>query len=200
MCQAHSNAACSHQRADAPVPEGEPVVHCLKEALQVSEQRRWVHGGHDMDFPPVPFPSNRVILITGEPLLRSVVREHHERLRRLPDIGDLFPRDNATFDKVVERIADFVVEACGGPSRYTEAQGHTCMRTRHFPFTIDESARESWLKALWSTLEDLNFPAEVREEYWAWLEAMSIRMINRRTTKEQPRRYPYSAMHIRAAA
>jgi hemoglobin len=32
----------------------------------------------------------------------------------------------------------------------------------------------------------------MRDMYWTWLEAMSIRMINRRRTKAQPLRFSYA--------
>lgn len=66
------------------------------------------------------------------------------------------------------------------------------MRERHFPFAINERAREIWLLALLHAFDDVAFPDEVREEYWNWMEPFSIRMINRRTTKEQPRRHPWA--------
>lgn len=180
--------------APQTLEQSDHAVCSLKEALQPDEATRWVAAGQDMNYPPVPFPPLVVLRTAGEPLLRAVVRRHHELLRQSPQLGRMFPQDEAVFTRVVERIADFVVEACGGPTAYTGGQDYTCIRTRHFPFTIDEAAREAWLAALWQSLEVLQFPLAVREPYWAWLEAMSIRMINRRTTKAQPRRYPCPAM------
>ena len=89
--------------------------------------------------------------------------------------------------------------AAGGPASGQAGAGHTCMRTRHFPFTIDEAAREVWLTLLWQALADCAAPAAVREEYWAWMEPFSLRMINRRTTKAQPARWGYAEMAARHA-
>lgn len=148
--------------------------------------------------PEVPFPSLRVIEALGEHGLRQLVAQHHALLRQSA-IGHLFAQDAAQFAQLVERVADFVVEACGGAAQYTPAHGHTCMRTRHFPFTIDEAAREVWLTLLWQALADCAAPAAVREEYWAWMEPFSLRMINRRTTKAQPARWAYAEMAARHA-
>ncbi len=182
-----------------PLPAGQRPVHSLREALQTDEHIRTVGAGHDLDFPPVPFPSLRVIRSAGEALIREVVTRHHALLRHSP-IGGLYPADPETFAKAVKLSADFIVEACGGSAQYTPVRGITCMRTRHFPFTIDESARETWLGLLWQALEECAFPLDVREEYWNWQEAMSIRMINRRTGKEQPARFPYATMAAGAKA
>jgi len=104
----------------------------------------------------------------------------------------LYPSDAERFAHAVKKAADYAVEATGGPAAFTPVNGNTCMRTRHFPFTIDEAAREIWLGQLWLSFDEVGFPAEVREEYWNWQEAMSIRMINRRTTKAAPRRFTFA--------
>lgn len=185
--------ACSAPPAAQPATPGARPVHSLREALQTDEHIRTVGAGHDLDFPPVPFPSLRVIRSAGEALIREVVTRHHALLRASP-IAGLYPADPEKFAKAVSTSADFIVEACGGSALYTPVRGITCMRTRHFPFTIDESARETWLGLLWRALEETGFPLDVREEYWNWQEAMSIRMINRRTDKAQPARFPYATM------
>ena len=155
------------------------------------EVGRRVPPSHDTDFPEVPFPTARVLARVGEEGLRTLVRRHHALLRHSA-VGHLFAPDDQTFHRVVETIADFVVETCGGPAKFTEARGTGCMRTRHFPFTIDEAGRETWLAALYQAIGDTRFPEELREEYWSWLEPMSLRMINRRTTKAQPVRIPWA--------
>ena len=68
------------------------------------------------------------------------------------------------------------------------------MRTRHFPFAIDEKSRETWLLCLWRAFEQADFPRGVRREFWEWMEPFSARMINRRTTKAQPRRLSFEVM------
>ena len=43
--------------------------------------------------------------------------------------------------------------------------------------------------------DDVGIPVEVRQEYWDWAEAFSIRMINRRTERAPLRRYPFPDLH-----
>lgn len=151
---------------------------------------RVVDASHDLDFPEVPFPSSRVLETVGEASIRRLVRRHHDLLR-VSEIGHMFSSDDAQYEAAVEKIADFVIESCGGPAAYTVKHGKGCMRTRHFPFTIDETGRDIWLNCLWFALEAAAFPPEISEEYWRWMEPFSIRMINRRTMRGQPKRYPY---------
>ena len=152
---------------------------------------RTAAAAHDLEFPEVQFPSPDLLLQAGEDALRDLVRHHH-RLLRGSAIGGLLSSDPLRFDAMVERIADFVVESCGGPPRYTEQAGEGCMRSRHFAFTIDEAGRETWLFELARALDTSRLPPAAREAYWDWAEPLSIRMVNRRTEKAQPRRYPFS--------
>ncbi|MDR3390566.1 MAG: hypothetical protein P4L77_02440 [Sulfuriferula sp.] len=161
------------------------------EALQADDEVRWLEAFNDLTFPPVPFPTRRVHDVAGEEMLRRLVFRHHTRLRET-DAGPLFPADIRHFMMAVEIIADFIVEACGGNATFTPRHGAMRMRERHFPFAIDERIREIWLQELLAAFDDVGFPDAVRQEYWNWIEPFSIRMITRRTTKEQPRRHPYA--------
>jgi hemoglobin len=143
----------------------------------------------DLAFPPIPIPSPSVLAAVGEALLRQLIRRQHERLRN-SSIGNLFPADPDNFSAVVERIATFVVETLSGSPRIAQSHGATWFRARHLPITIDETARNVWLAAMLFALEDVGFPEEARLEFWNWVEALSIRAINRRTMIGQPRRYP----------
>lgn len=73
------------------------------------------------------------------------------------------------------------------------------MRHRHFAVAIDERVREIWLRELLCSFDDVDFPPSLRETYWRWMEPFSIRMITRRTTREQPVRYPYAVAAERLA-
>jgi hemoglobin len=157
--------------------------------MAVAEAVRWKEASADLDFPPVPLPSQRIFAVAGEPMLRALVQRHHERLRE-SNLAHLFPADPDRFALAVEKSADFIIEATGGSPRYTPAHGDTCMRTRHYPFLIDESAREVWLAQLLLSFDEVGFPHDIHLEFWDWLEALSIRMINRRTMRAQPKRYP----------
>ena len=168
-----NGAACT-----APIPPG---------------TRRVVAPGVDLEYPAVIYPTRRLFEMLGEGQLRRLVQRHHERLRD-SRIGHLFAADPEAFERSVTRIADYVIEACGGPARYTQANGIACIRTRHFPHSIDEAAREVWLHELAIALREVDFPLNLMRELWEWLESMSIRMINRRTAKKQPARWPFERM------
>lgn len=160
---------------------------------------RVIDAATELVLPAVPFPSRRVLDVVGEEKLRQVVHRHHQRLAAGP-LAAMFPADADVFDALVRKVEDFIVESCGGAAAYSERHGKTCMRTRHFPFSIDESAREVWLQALFAAMVEADFPAEASEEYWNWLEAFSVRMINRRTMRAQPARITLATAQLRFGA
>ncbi|WP_312283819.1 globin [Candidatus Igneacidithiobacillus taiwanensis] len=144
----------------------------------------------DLCFPEVVFPTRRVALVAGVEKIRELVVEHHRLLWHSP-LQPIFGNDEKHFWKAVELTADFHAEACGGPKLYTQKRGHPHLRVRHFPFTIRERDRELWLDLYVEALRKVAFPLEVAEEYWQWIEALSIRMINRRSTVAPPVRIPF---------
>ncbi|MDR2689693.1 MAG: hypothetical protein LBB76_08050 [Azoarcus sp.] len=175
-----------------PVPNSNPiptVSHKCACGGHGGFAGRKVPPGHDLEYPSVDFPPSGFIAEVGETALRALVLRHHTLLRQHAEIGHLFARDDKVFAERVAKIADYIVEACGGPSAYSDAEGSdVCIRTRHFPFEIDERAREIWLEKLFVALGETQFSLLAKQTYWTWLEAMSIRMINRRHAKAQPTR------------
>lgn len=147
----------------------------------------------DFIYPEVPFPTIILIQQWGEENIRKMVRYHHNLLRKSA-IGDMFPSDDAAFAHATEKTADFFVEALGGEKGYTPVHGHPALRMRHFHLTVDEKAREIWLMMYKKTIKDLEMPSSCIEEFWNWIEPLSIRMINRRTTVAPIERHPYSAI------
>jgi len=180
---------------DVPQPAArlETTAHACQsggDGFVVGDEVRWVDGFYELECPRVPFPSRRIFALAGEPMLRALVLRHHQRLYESP-LRTLFPADRKRFLAGVTRAADYAIEVSGGPKYFTPHHGKPCMRKRHYPFTIDEAARDIWLRQLWWAFDEVDFPAPIREEYWGWVEAFSIRMINRRTQRAQPQRYPF---------
>lgn len=164
-----------------------------KEFQAASQIPRVADEKIDFIFPAVIFPSNKIYLQWGEKNIRTMVLHHHKLLRK-SSVGNLFPKDNEKFEFATKKTADFFVEALGGGKIYTAVHGHPALRMRHFHMTVDEKAREIWLMMYKKTIKDLAMPNELREEFWNWIEALSIRMINRRTTVDEIERFPYSVM------
>ncbi len=104
----------------------------------------------------------------------------------------MYPKSDKAFEKATKVIEDFFIEFMGGDKLYTSQKGHPMLRKRHFPFTIDESARDVWLECFRQAIVDCKIPKEFINELWNWIEPTSIRMINRRTTLKPIKRHKYS--------
>ena len=155
------------------------------------EEVRVVEAMIDIIFPAVPFPSNKIFKALGEEKIRAMVWHHHELLLKTK-VGKLFPANEEAFKMAVDKSADFFVEALGGGDVFTSVHGEPHLRMRHFKIPIDENDREIWLGMYKKTLKEIAFPKELLEEFWNWIEPLSIRMINRRTNMESIKRHYWS--------
>lgn len=155
------------------------------------EHIRVVDSMIDIIFPPVPFPSNKIFKALGEEKIRAMVWHHHTLLLKTK-VGDLFPRNEEALKMAIDKSADFFVEALGGDETFTSQHGEPHLRMRHFKIPIDENDREIWLAMYKKTLKEITFPKEHLQEFWNWIEPLSIRMINRRTNMEAIKRHPWS--------
>ena len=166
---------------------------CLKEFQSTVEIPRKADERLDFVSPAVIFPGNRFYLSWGEENIRKMVTHHHTLLRE-SSVGNFFPRNDAKFEFATKKTADFFVEALNGVETYSFIHRHPALKMRYFQMTIDEKAREIWLMTYKKTIKDLAMPAEFIEEFWNWIEALSIHMINRRTTVMDIPRFYYSQM------
>lgn len=151
--------------------------------------RRGVAALEPACLPQLPQPAHRLLALCNEAGLRRLVQLHMNRLRPTP----LFARAGSCFDCVAQRVADFVVEACGGPLYYSER--HTRLRAGGgLPLLLDAEGREIWLVQLWHALDDADFPAALRADYWRWAEPLSVYLLAPQARHPGLTRYPYDTV------
>src|ERR1035437_5886129 len=94
---------------------------------------------HGTALPQLPQPAHRLLAECGEEGLRHLVQLHMQRLRHTA----LLSRSDKCFECVAQRVADFVVEACGGALFYSAH--HASMQAgAGLPLLLDAEAREVW--------------------------------------------------------
>lgn len=129
--------------------------------------------------PQGPLPSPEIYARLGQDGIFRMCRDFYAQLERSP-IRPMFPPDMAAAS---EKLACFLVGLLGGPPLYQQRFGPPRMRARHLPFAIDQAARDAWLGAFLTVLEDApeayGFPPEHMEGFCAFLERFSLWMINR---------------------
>lgn len=194
--QDKNNSGCDSKNI-ASMSQCNPNQSAEPRGCPVTERKFGADGGftvpamQDVIYPPVPFPSNRVFKVAGEEKIRELITHQHDLLRVSP-VKHLFAHSDKKFAILIERTADFFVEIFGGPQYFTPEHGQPKLRHRHFPFTISEKDRIVWLERMEQALIETQFPIELHEEIWNWVEPLSIRMINRRTNMDAVERVPFN--------
>lgn len=185
--QNNKQESCTSQRINT-FTQVDQIFQNRKKSFLGGDEVRHAEAMIDIIFPSVAFPSNKIFHAMGEEKIREMVWHHHELLLKTK-VGKLFPANDEAFKMVVDKSADFFIEALGGGDVFTSLHGEPKLRMRHFKIPIDESDREIWLVMYKKTLKEIDFPKEHLEEFWNWIEPLSIRMINRRTNMQDIKRH-----------
>jgi hemoglobin len=96
-------------------------------------------------------------------------------------IANFFPQDEEEFNEVKEKNARFFIQLCGGPTVHTESEGHDLneyMIRLHDEFSIYEKSRYEWLGCMETVLRETDIPQELKDNFWAYLEAFSKLTVN----------------------
>ena len=77
-----------------------------------------------------------------------------------------------------QRLRDFLIGGFGGPQTYIEQRGHPRLRARHSPFSIDQTARDRWMRLMDNALGEAALPVEAERVLRKFLNDMSAFIIN----------------------
>jgi len=91
-------------------------------------------------------------------------------------LGAMYPK--ADLAGAEQRLRDFLIYRFGGPQRYIEQRGHPRLRARHFPFRIDQAARDRWMQLMNRAFADAALPVEAEQMLRSFFDQMSTFMIN----------------------
>jgi hemoglobin len=126
---------------------------------------------------PLPPLSSEIYQSMGEAGVFHMLEDFYAELGQ-SSIRHLFSEDLLAAS---QRSAAFYVQLLGGPPLYNQQYGNPMMRRRHFPFVIDEPARQVWVGCFHKTLENAaryGFPPAHLESFKAWLNGFSRWMVN----------------------
>ena len=77
-----------------------------------------------------------------------------------------------------QRLRDFLIGRFGGPQTYIEQRGHPRLRARHSPFSINQTARDRWMRLMDNALREASLPGEAEQVLRKFFNEMSTFMIN----------------------
>jgi hemoglobin len=120
---------------------------------------------------------DRIFSLIGEDGFSRLVAAFYRQVYKDNILGPMYPNDDR--DGAEQRLRDFLIYRFGGPQRYIEQRGHPRLRARHFPFAIDQMARDRWMQLMDNAFAEAALPGEAEEELRTFLGGMSTFMINR---------------------
>jgi hemoglobin len=115
--------------------------------------------------------------LVGEDGFRRLVAAFYRQVPGDDILGPMYPPDD--MEGAEERLRDFLVGRFGGPQRYMERRGHPRLRMRHFPFAIDQRARDRWVQLMERALEEAAFPPDADAALREFFAAVATMLINR---------------------
>jgi len=179
--------ASIHPPADAAAARWRPCQRACRATLRWPARSLDQAGpdGPPIPLPALPTPAHSLLALCGEAGLRRLVHRHMTRLRLTP----LLDKAEHCFDCVADRVADFVIESCGGPLYYSER--HARLRAgAGWPVLLDEAGRDIWLVQLWHSMDDVGLSERLRADFWQWAEPLSLHLMAPRARHAGVRRYP----------
>ncbi len=114
--------------------------------------------------------------VGGEATFKRLVDAFYAKVEVDPVLRPMFP-DSLEEGKRWQRL--FLMQFFGGPVSYAEERGHPRLRMRHFPFVIDQQARDHWLQHMLEAVDEAGIEEPMRDEMRVYFERASTHMINR---------------------
>jgi hemoglobin len=88
--------------------------------------------------------------VGGHEFFERLVRNFYAEVAKDELLRPMYPEDLSESKRHFEM---FLEQYWGGPRAYSEERGHPRLRMRHAPFRITRAARDAWLAAMATALE-----------------------------------------------
>ncbi len=120
-------------------------------------------------------------MVGGEPTFQKLVDAFYARVEADEVLRPMFPADLEA-GKHWQFL--FLSQFFGGPARYSQERGHPRLRMRHFPFPIDQQARDHWLAHMLAAIDEVGIVEPARSVMRDYFERGSTFMINAESKAE----------------
>ena len=125
---------------------------------------------------PPPQPATFYDAVGGEPTFRRIVGRFYAAVAEDAGLRALYPEED--LGPAEERLALFLMQYWGGPTRYSDERGHPRLRMRHAPFAIGPAERDAWLRAMRVAVDEAGLAEEHREQLWSYLQSTAATWSN----------------------
>ena len=115
--------------------------------------------------------------LIGAEAIHSLADAFYAAVEKDPVLRSMYPDD---LSQSRRHLQLFLVQFFGGPGDYSAERGHPRLRMRHFPFEIDQQARDHWLQHMWTAIDAVGIVEPARSQMRDYFERSSEFLINRR--------------------
>ncbi len=112
----------------------------------------------------------------GEEGIARLVEAFYRRVSTDPVLRPMYPEDDLA--PAARRLRMFLVQFFGGPDAYSQERGQPRLRLRHSPFTIDQTARNVWVRHMLAALDEAGIPDPARTVIQEYFERTATHLIN----------------------
>ena len=96
--------------------------------------------------------------VGGAPTFKALVDRFYEGVANDPPLRAMYPEED--LGPANDRLRMFLEQYWGGPKTYQENRGHPRLRMRHNVFRITEKERDTWLKYMLTSVDELHLAPE----------------------------------------
>jgi hemoglobin len=119
---------------------------------------------------------NDIYAAIGSEGIERFVRAFYQQVPQDDILGPMYPEDD--LQGAEERLRMFLIFRFGGPQDYLQHRGHPKLRLRHAPFTVDQRARDRWVRLMDNALEKSQLKPDATRVIQAFLSHIATFLIN----------------------
>ena len=128
-------------------------------------------------------PQSIYELIGGDEPVAAIVNAFYDAVDNDPILRPMYPEN---LDAPRRHLYLFLLQFFGGPRTYLEERGHPRLRMRHFPFAIDQRARDHWLRHMLNAVDQAGIQEPARSRMREYFDRSSAFLINRHSVTPGP--------------
>jgi hemoglobin len=113
--------------------------------------------------------------VGGEQWFVDLVDRFYAGVAADPVLRPMYP-DDLTGPK--RHLTLFLIQFWGGPTTYSDERGHPQLRMRHFPFTVDQAARDAWLTHMTAAVKAGGLSSMDELQVLSYFDRASTHMMN----------------------
>jgi hemoglobin len=117
-----------------------------------------------------------VYALIGEEGFTRLVAAFYRQVPQDDLLGPMYPAQDLSGAE--QRLRDFLIGRFGGPQTYIEQRGHPRLRARHSPFSINQTARDRWMRLMDNALGEASLSGEAEQVLRKFFNDTSTFMIN----------------------